>query len=152
MKKVKWAVIGCGVISKLHCDALSVVDNAELVAVCDIIEERAKAKAEEYRVPKVYADYRELLKDDEIEAVSICTPSGMHGEMCIDAARAGKHILCEKPMEITKDKIDEVIREVEKCNVKMGCVFQRRCDNKFIAVKTRSTAAGSARCCLRTPI
>lgn len=132
---VKWGIIGCGVISKLHCDALGVVDNAQLYAVCDIIEEKAKARAEEYGAKKIYTDYKEMLKDPEIECVSICTPSGMHGQMCKDAAAAGKHILCEKPMEITKEKMDDVIEFVEKSGVKMGCVFQRRCDPKFLAVK-----------------
>lgn len=134
-RKVKWAIIGCGVISKSHCDALKVVDNAELIAVCDIVEEKAKERAEQYGVDKVYLDYKELINDPEIEAVSICTPSGMHGEMCREAAKAGKHVFCEKPMEITTEKINTVIEDVEKYNVKMGCVFQRRCDNKFLAVK-----------------
>lgn len=134
-RKVKWGIIGCGVISHCHGDALQIIDNGELVAVCDIIEERAVAVAEEYGAKKIYTDYHELLADDEIEVVSICTPSGMHGEMCKEAAKAGKHILCEKPMEITTEKLQDVIEEVEKYPVKMGCIFQRRCDNKFLAVK-----------------
>ena len=75
------------------------------------------------------------LKNPEIDVVSICTPSGMHGEMCKAVADAGKAILCEKPMEITKEKMDDLVEYIEKKGVKMGCVFQRRCDNKFIAVK-----------------
>lgn len=134
-KKVKWGIIGCGVISDFHGDALKLSGNAELVAVCDIIPERAEQKAEKYGVKKVYTDYYDLLNDPEVEAVSICTPSGMHGEMCKAAALAHKHILCEKPMEITGEKMDDLIRVVEASGVKMGCVFQRRCDPKFVAVK-----------------
>ncbi|MBR4949884.1 MAG: Gfo/Idh/MocA family oxidoreductase [Clostridia bacterium] len=134
-KVLKWAIVGCGVISKSHGDALSVAKNAKLYAVCDIIEERAIACAKEFGAEKVYTKYEDLLADPDVDVVSICTPSGMHGEMCIQAAKAGKHILCEKPMEITKEKLDRVIEEVEKYPVKMGCVFQRRADPKFAVVK-----------------
>ena len=132
---LNWAIIGCGVISKSHCDALAVCENTKLYAVCDIIEEKAKAKAEEYHAEKIYTDYHEMLKDPAIDVVSICTPSGMHGEMCKAVADAGKAILCEKPMEITKEKMDDLVEYIEKKGVKMGCVFQRRCDNKFLEVK-----------------
>lgn len=134
-KTLKWGIVGCGTISQLHCVALEFVENAELYAVCDIIEERAKEKAAEFGAKKIYTSYQEMLLDPEIDAVSICTPSGMHGEMCIQAALAGKHILCEKPMEITADKMQKIIDCIEETNVKMGCVFQRRCENKFKAVK-----------------
>ncbi len=132
---VKWGIIGCGIISKSHCDALAIVKNAELYAVCDVVEEKAKLRAEQYGAKKIYTDYKEMLKDPEIECVSICTPSGMHGQMAKDVAAAGKHVFCEKPMEITTEKLDDVIDFVEKSNVKMGCVFQRRCDPSFMAVK-----------------
>lgn len=134
-RKVKWGIIGCGIISKLHLDAISACDLVEVVAVCDIIPERAQKRAEEFHVPKTYIDYHELLADKEIEVVSICTPSGMHGQMAEDAAAAGKHIFCEKPMEITTEKIDSLIAAVEKAGVKMGCVFQRRTQRASLAVK-----------------
>lgn len=137
MKKeiLNWAIIGCGVISKMHCEALSVIKNARLWAVCDIIPERAQARAGEYGAARVYTDYKEMLADPEIDIVSVCTPSGMHGQMCRDIADAGKAILCEKPMEITAEKMDALVDYVEAKGVKMGCVFQRRCDAKFLAVK-----------------
>lgn len=134
-RQVKWGIIGCGIISKLHCEALAMADNAVLVAVCDIIEEKAKAAAEQYGAEKVYVNYHDLLADPDVEVVSICTPSGMHGEMVQAAARAGKHILCEKPMEITKEKMDQLIEVVEASGVKMGCVFQRRLQSEAIALK-----------------
>ena len=134
-QKVKWGIVGCGVIHSSHADAIRLSGNAELVAVCDIVREKAETAAKKYGVSKVYTDYHAMFSDSDIECVSICTPSGLHGEMCMAAARAGKHILCEKPMEITAKKIDEVIECVEKSGIKMGCVFQRRCDQKFIEVK-----------------
>lgn len=134
-KTLNWAIIGCGVISQLHLEALRVVDGATLYAVCDIVEEKAQRRAKEYGAKKIYLDYIELLNDPEVDVVSICTPSGIHGEMCIEAAKHGKHILCEKPMEITTEKIDNLIENVRKYDIKMGCVFQRRCDNKFRVIK-----------------
>lgn len=134
-KTVNWAVIGCGIISKSHCDAITSVNNSKLVAVCGIIEEKARKKANEYSVSKVYQDYRQLLKDPEIDVVSICTPSGLHGQMCIEAANAGKHILCEKPMEITKEKINQIVETIKTSKIKMGFIFQRRYDEYFIAAK-----------------
>lgn len=123
---INFAIIGTGVIAKYHALAIGMNPNAQVVAVCDMNEARAKEFAAEHNAPKVFSDYHELLKDPDIHAVSICTPSGTHGEISIAAAKAGKHILCEKPIETKKEKIDELIREVEAHNVKMDCVYQRR--------------------------
>lgn len=120
---IRFGIIGCGVIAPYHARALEKTEGAMLTAVCDIIKEKAEALSAKFGNPKVYTDYKKMLKSSDIDAVCICTPSGMHGQMCIDAARAGKHILCEKPMEITKAKIARVITEVEKSGVKMACVF-----------------------------
>jgi predicted dehydrogenase len=97
--------------------------------------ERAAAFAAEYGITKVYTDYHEALADPEIHAVSICTPSGTHGKICMDAAKAGKHILCEKPIETKAEKIDALIEEVEKHGVKMVCVYQRRFEEASQKVK-----------------
>ncbi len=132
---VKFGIIGAGVISASHAQGISETPNAQIGAVCDIIEEKAVAFAEKYHVDKIYTDYNELLQDPEIDAVSVCVPSGLHGEIVMAAARAGKHILCEKPVEITKEKIDEMIRVVESTDVKVQCVFQRRIRNSSQRVK-----------------
>ncbi len=116
---VKFGVIGGRVISKSHAQGISDTPNAQIGAICDIIEEKAVALAQKYHVGKVYTDYNELLQDPDIDAVSVCVPSGIHGEIVMAAAHAGKHILCEKPVEITKEKIDEMIRMVESTYVKV---------------------------------
>ncbi|MGI5899135.1 MAG: Gfo/Idh/MocA family protein [Christensenellales bacterium] len=134
-KKVRFGIIGCGIIADSHGAAIEFVEDAQLVAVCDIIDDRMNKFTDKYGAAKKYCDYKEMLNDPQIDAVSICTPSGMHGEMAINAARAGKHIFCEKPIEITGEKIDNMIAEVEKSGVKMGCVFQRRTFAESIAVK-----------------
>lgn len=123
---VRFAIIGAGIISKNHGEGIAKSGNAELVAVCDIIEDKAKTLAEKYGVKKVYTDYHRLLEDPDVDAVCVCTPSGIHGQIVMDAAKAGKHILCEKPVEITSEKIDSLVEVVEASGVKMGCIYQRR--------------------------
>lgn len=123
---LNWAIIGCGVISKNHATAVKNVADTTLYAVCDVDAKTAEAAARDFGAEKVYTDYRELLRDPQVDVVSICTPSGMHGEMVMAAARAGKHILCEKPIEVTREKMDEMIACVRECGVKMGCVYQLR--------------------------
>lgn len=134
-KKINWGIIGCGVIADSHAKAVIGSEKTVLAAVCDIIPEKAKKLADLYNAEKIYDNYNDLLADSNIDAVSICTPSGMHGQMVQDAAAAGKHILCEKPMEITSDKMDALINAVDKAGVKMGCVFQRRLLKEAVAVK-----------------
>lgn len=134
-KTLNWAIIGCGVISESHLDAIISLKHTKLYAVCDIIEERAKEKQEKYHAEKLYTDYKEMLSDPAVDVVSICTPSGMHAEMAIAAANAGKHIFCEKPMDVTAAKMDAMIESIEKNNVKCGCVFQRRTYPEAIAAR-----------------
>ena len=123
---IRFGIIGCGSISSAHAKAITGSEKAKLFAACDIIEEKAQKLAEEYGAEKVYVDYKEMLKDPDIDAVSVCTPSGLHGEMCIEAAKAGKHIICEKPIEVTVEKVNAIADALKAHPVKMQCVFQRR--------------------------
>lgn len=134
-KKLKFAIIGCGVIAPSHGDAISKIEDAELYAVCDIIKEKADSFGKRYGVNHVYYDYKELLKDPDIDVVNVCVPSGLHGEITMAAAKAGKHIVCEKPMEITEEKMSKVIEVVRESKVKMQCVFQRRTMPEAMAVR-----------------
>ncbi len=125
---INFGVIGCGVIGPYHARALEQIEGAQLVAVCDIDIEKAKKYAETFHVDpsRVYADYRELLAQPDIDAVSICVPSGLHGQLSIDALKANKHVICEKPMEITTEKLDAVVEAYKASDRKFACVFQRR--------------------------
>lgn len=98
MKPVQVAVIGTGSISSFHLASYQNNPNAQLYAVCDLNEERAKQAADKYGATKVYTDYNELLADPVIEAVSICTWNNTHAEISIAALNAGKHVLVEKPL------------------------------------------------------
>ena len=104
MEKIRVGVIGCGGIANgKHLPALKNVKEVEMVAFCDIIEERAVEAAKKYGTPdaKVYTDYKELLKDESIVTVHVCTPNRSHSFISIDAMEAGKHVMCEKPMAKT---------------------------------------------------
>ncbi len=122
---VKFAVLGCGRISAVHLDAVDKAKNAYLAAVCDINEEKAKKKSSRYNVP-YYTDLETMLTSVKPDVVIIGTPSGMHGEHAKICARHGVNVLCEKPLEITKQKLDDMIDVCQKCGVKLGGIFQRR--------------------------
>jgi len=131
---LKFGIVGCGVIGKLHAQQLKLVDTAELAAFADCIPERAEAYAAEFG-GKAYGSLEEMLRDPNVEAVSICTPSGMHSEMAIAVAQAGKHVLVEKPMDITLEAADAMIEACRTAGVELGCIFQHRYDYATLRVK-----------------
>jgi UDP-N-acetyl-2-amino-2-deoxyglucuronate dehydrogenase len=128
MKKLGFGIIGCGAISRIHCQALQNIEQASLVAVSDVNEASAKKLAGEYGVD-YYVDYNDLLDRDDIDVVNICTPSGMRKDIIVKAAQKGKHILAEKPLEITLDRIDEIGRVCRDNNVILGTIFTYRYKN-----------------------
>jgi UDP-N-acetyl-2-amino-2-deoxyglucuronate dehydrogenase len=134
-KKLGWAIVGCGVISTTHAKAIAAAPSAELIATCDIIPERAQKLASEYGAPHWYEDFNEMLKRDDIDVVSVCTPSGLHGVVAEAAARAKKHVFTEKPIEITRPAIDRMIQVCHDEGIKLGCVFQMRTYANNIAVR-----------------
>jgi len=123
--KVKFGIIGTGAIATLHAKALEASTNAELVAVFDKVTERATEFAKKHNVRAV-DDFDAFLADAEIEAVTVATPTGIHGTVALPAAKAGKHILCEKPLDVTLEKTDAIIDTCEVNNVILGAVFQSR--------------------------
>lgn len=123
--KVKFGIIGTGAIAAMHAEALRDAHNAELVAVYDQVTERAQQFAEKFGV-RAAADFESFLADPEVEAVTIATPTGIHGKVAVPAALAGKHILCEKPLDVTTEKVDEIIAACDKTGVLLSSVFQSR--------------------------
>jgi len=99
-RKVKIGIIGAGGFSNSHLKGIRQVDNAEVVAICDIDIEKAKSQAEKYNIPDYYQDYHELLAREDIEAVTLPLPDQLHRQITVDALYAGKHVLCEKPMAL----------------------------------------------------
>ncbi|MBS6195041.1 MAG: Gfo/Idh/MocA family oxidoreductase [Clostridiales bacterium] len=125
--KLQAAILGCGVIGNTHAKAILSNSNlVELYAVCDIIPEKAQEYQKQYGAEKIYTDMEEMLKDPAIDMVSICTPSGYHAEHAIACARHGKNILSEKPLDITTEKVDQMIEAFRGTNLKAAAVFQYR--------------------------
>lgn len=117
MSKLKVGVIGCGSIAiHRHLSEYSANESVEIVAVCDIIEERANNAAKQFG-GKAYTDYEALLADDEIDAVSVCLPNYLHAPVSIAALNVGKHVLCEKPMATSREEAAAMI-EAAKSNGK----------------------------------
>jgi predicted dehydrogenase len=124
-RKVKFGIIGTGAIAGFHAKAIAASANAELVAVFDKATERAQKFADDYKVRAV-DDFDTFLNDPEIEAVTIATPTGIHGLVALPAAKSGKHILCEKPLDVTLEKTDEIIDACKANDVVLAAVFQSR--------------------------
>lgn len=135
MQKVKLGLIGCGRIAKNHLDAVSQIPEAEFVAVCDNIPEKAQKVADEYGINKIYTDHREMLKNEKLDIVSICTPSGMHPDMGVDVANAKVNVLTEKPMSINIEAADRLIKACDDNHVKLFVVKQNRLNSTMQLLK-----------------
>ena len=122
---VRIALVGCGRISRNHFDAIARVDGLELAAVCDTVEERARAAGEQQRVAW-YTAYDRMLAEVPCEAVAICTPSGLHPQHGILAARAGRHVISEKPMAISLEGADALVQACDQAGVHLFVVKQNR--------------------------
>jgi len=133
-KKTRFALIGCGGIHPVHAQAIRALEEAELVAVCDIIEERAKKAAERYQC-EYSLDYHDLLAREDIDAFDVVTPSGTHAAIGLDAARAGKHVLVTKPIDVTLEAIDALIAECDRNGVKLAATHQFRSYECYLALK-----------------
>lgn len=119
------ALVGCGRIAGNHFDALSRVDGLDLSAVCDAVEERARAAGEKWGVPW-FTSYEEMLAQAPCDAVAIATPSGLHPAHGALAARAGKHVISEKPMAISLSAADELVQACDDAKVHLFVVKQNR--------------------------
>jgi len=129
------ALLGCGRISKNHLESIcQLSDELKLIAVCDIIPERAKEAAEKYNAV-AYTDYDEMFKRDDIDLISICTPSGMHPEHGIKAAQRGWHVITEKPMAITLEAADALIKACDDNHVQLFVVKQNRLNTTMQLLK-----------------
>ena len=119
MAKIKVGVIGCGAIAqRRHITEYADNSQVEIVAVCDINEERVNEVAEQYNA-KAYTNYEELLNDADIDAISVCLPNYLHAEVSIAALNKGKHVLCEKPMATSKEEAEAMIQAAEASGKKL---------------------------------
>jgi UDP-N-acetyl-2-amino-2-deoxyglucuronate dehydrogenase len=133
-KNVKLALVGCGRISKNHIDAIAKVEGLELTAVCDEVEARARAVGDAAGVPW-FTDYATMLKKGNCDGVVIATPSGLHPAHGIAAAKAGKHVICEKPMATKLADADALVHACDEAKVQLFVVKQNRLNASIQLVK-----------------
>ncbi|WP_100374565.1 Gfo/Idh/MocA family protein [Bacillus sp. FJAT-45037] len=126
MKRLKVAVIGCGSIAtNRHLPEYHQNENVEIVAVCDVVEERAQKTAHQYEA-KAYTSYEELFAKESIDLVSVCTPNYLHAKISVAALSAGLHVLCEKPMATSKEECDAMIEAAKESGKKLMIAHNQR--------------------------
>lgn len=135
-KTINVCLIGAGRAGMIHArNFKSKVPGALITAVVDPSEQACQAACEELEINRYYLDYQEALKQDDIDAVVVVSPTKFHRDIVVNAARAGKHILCEKPMAMTVDECDDMIKAAASSNVKLQIGFMRRFDESFQKAK-----------------
>jgi UDP-N-acetyl-2-amino-2-deoxyglucuronate dehydrogenase len=130
---VRFAVLGLG-MGYVHCKDLLDAKGCELVAVCDANPARLESAQKEFGV-RGYADFAELLRDPDVEVVNICTPSGTHADLTVQALKAGKHVVCEKPPDVTVEAVDRMIAAQRESGKQVMVVFQSRFEPMYRAIK-----------------
>ncbi len=125
MKTWNIGVVGAGLIADFHARAVNDIDNAKLVGFCDSGSGHAKELADKYSC-RAFANYEEMVDADDIDILAIATPSGFHMEPTVAAAQAGKHVICEKPLEVTLERIDAMIDAHDKAGTQLGGIFPYR--------------------------
>ena len=134
MKPCGIAVLGCGNVGKFHIRSIRELDEARLVGISGRTAERAQEVAREDGCIAT-ADYRELLKNPEVEIVAITTPSGSHARMALEAFDAGKHVLVEKPIAMTAADADRMIARAKETGLTLGVISQRRFEEQHVAAR-----------------
>ena len=129
MNKIKIGIIGTGGISNMHAAGYLEDERCEVYAACDINENRVKEFAQKYNVQNVYTDHQEMLKLEELDAVSVCTWNNSHAAISINALRAGKNVLCEKPMAMNADEAKEMEKVAKETGKLLMIGFVRRFGN-----------------------
>ncbi len=137
MKQLNIGIIGAGRIGKVHMQSITYnVPGARVLGITDVFKDGLQELADKYGIEKVYEDYREMLADKDIDAVLVCSSTDTHADISIEAAEAGKHVFCEKPVDLTPEKVKAVIEAVEKAGVKLQVGFNRRFDHNFAHVRS----------------
>jgi myo-inositol 2-dehydrogenase/D-chiro-inositol 1-dehydrogenase len=135
-KRLHIGIIGAGRIGQVHAETLALrMPESKVVAIADINREAAQALAVRYNIPKIMESSAELLTDPQVEAVLICTSTDSHADLILQAAKAGKHIFCEKPIAHSLDQIDSALAAVKTAKVQLQIGFNRRFDANFARVR-----------------
>ncbi|MEZ4969713.1 MAG: Gfo/Idh/MocA family oxidoreductase [Flavobacteriaceae bacterium] len=132
--KIGFGIIGTGAIASHHAKSIQELEDCELVAVCSSTEERAKKASEKYGV-QAYSNLDNFLSRKDLDVVCVCTESGNHMEPIIAAAKAGKHIITEKPLEVSLERANRIISVCRAQGVKLGVIFQNRFNPSYLKLK-----------------
>lgn len=133
MKKTVIGIIGGGNVGRIHVkDIITSVPEAELKYIADAYPAGYNKWADENGFPRAIEDYKVIMNDPEVEAVLICAPAALHADLIIEAARAGKHVFCEKPVDYDVAKIKEAMKVSEECGVKVQVGYNRRFDHNHL--------------------
>ena len=136
MKQLNIGIIGAGRIGKVHAQSITYNEpTAKVLGITDVFKDGLQELADKYGIEKVYNDYKEMLADEEIDAVLVCSSTDTHADISIEAAKAGKHVFCEKPVDLTPAKVQAVIEAVAQAGVKLQVGFNRRFDHNFAQVR-----------------
>lgn len=136
VKKLRFGILGAGRIGPVHAETLAFrVPEAEVAAIADLNREVAQKVADRCGIPRVLGSAEDILVDKSIDAVVICTSTDTHAGLIVQAAEAGKHIFCEKPVSLSLEKIDASLAAVDKTGVKLQVGFNRRFDSNFARVR-----------------
>jgi predicted dehydrogenase len=126
-ERLRFGIVGCGVIGCVHAEAIASLPDAGLVAVADVVPERAQQLADMYQaVP--YGKLGDMLERERLDVVDVCTVSGLHGEHACQVMHAGRHVIVEKPMEISRAAMDEMLHVQREAGVKLAVISQHRFD------------------------
>jgi len=140
-RRLRVGIIGAGRIGKVHAEALAFrIPEAETLAIADVDRQLAESVAQDCGIPKVAVSSDEIFQDRSIDAVLICSSTGTHADLVVAAAQAGKHIFCEKPIDLALPRIDRALAAVEKAGVKLQVGFNRRFDANFARVRQSVTS------------
>lgn len=125
-KNFGFAIVGTGLIARVHAVAIQSMGCGRLVAVCSRDAERAMRFASDFECCRAFDNLDVMLKCDDVDILVVATPSGAHMEAAVAAARAGKHVLCEKPLDVSLERIDQMIAAHKAAGTRLGCTFQLR--------------------------
>ncbi len=134
---MRFAIVGCGFISRVHLAAMTGIADAEAVAVVDRDEQVARERAEEYQVPKTYTDWSEAFGSNDVDAALICLPHAMHYKCTTDALNAGKHVLIEKPIAVDVAQAREMTELARARNLTLMVAHMKRFDRRFQVMKAK---------------
>jgi predicted dehydrogenase len=145
MDSVRFGIVGAGTIGAFHAEAIRAVEGARLTAVFDSVAERSRDFGAKHGIES-YADLDRFLAQAPIDAVTVATPTGLHASVAIPAARAGKHVLCEKPIGTTAEKAQSIVDACRQAGVILSPVFQNRFGAGAMAMKAIARPVRSG-CC-----